>query len=372
MTVRDPYEVLGVTRDAGPDEIKSAFRKLARKYHPDVNPNNPEAEDKFKEIGEAYSILSDEQKRAQYDRFGTVEGGPSFGEDFFQGGLSDIFEAFFGGGGQHSARRRSAAIRGDDVQAVAAIDLVDVVTGKAVQVTYRRHKACDDCWGTGGEGGAKPEACQHCGGTGMMTQIRQTMLGQIRTSAPCSVCRGGGYVTKNPCRTCRGHGLVAAEETLEVDVPAGIEDGTTIQIRGAGSDGTNGGPTGDLYVSIRVRPDPRFERHCRELHMRQSVSFVQAALGDRLEIEGVDGKIELKIPAGTQPGEVIHLRGAGLPPLHGGSRGDLRVLITVEVPKKLTTEEAELLRKFAEARGERVPAAQDSGGFLDNLFKKLK
>lgn len=368
MSKRDPYEVLGVPHDASADEIKTAYRRLARKHHPDVNPNDPNAEEAFKEVGEAYSILSDPDKRANFDRFGTTDDVP---DNLFGGGFGDIFEMFFGGQGA-SSRQRRAGRDGDDVRADVEVTLQEVVTGVHKDVPVRRMSQCSACGGTGSEGGVAPETCSTCRGQGQVSQTRNTFIGTVRTSAPCPTCGGAGSTIKNPCSSCRGRGLVQETARISVAIPAGVESGATMHLPGQGSDGTGYGRPGDLYVVLTVKNDPRFERDGRNLVTRLSLTFAQAVLGDSVEVAGVDAAYDLDVPAGTQPGEILGIREAGLPPLHGGKRGDLLVVAAVTVPKKLSDGEADLLRQFAQMRGERIPQGPHGGGLLGGLFKKKK
>lgn len=372
--MRDPYEILGVTRSSSADEIKSAYRKLARQYHPDVNPNNPEAEEKFKEISVAYGILSDPEKKARYDQFGSADG--PMGGGGFQGdvgGFADLFDMFFGGmQGQQGGGRRPNGRDGDDLRADVTISLQEVIEGVSKTVTYRRSAKCGSCTGTGVEGGGQPETCPRCQGSGMVTAVRNTFIGQVRTSAPCNQCGGRGQVISNPCKTCHGNGLVPEERTTEIKVPAGVDDGLTIHYAGLGGDPLGAGQPGDLYVVVNVKPDKRFDRHGQDLVGRLELTFAQAALGDTVAVEGLDDEYEVDIPAGTQPGEVLTLKNAGLPPLHGGRRGDLHLQTSVVVPKKLNDAQIELLQQFAEVSGERIPNAKQEGGLLGGLFKKKK
>jgi molecular chaperone DnaJ len=371
MSIRDPYEVLGVSRSATADDIKSAYRKLARKYHPDVNPNDAEAEEKFKEIGQAYSVLSDAEKRARYDQFGTMDEVPN---DFFAGagagGFQDIFDMFFGGSPGGQTRRRSGR-DGQDVRADLQLTLKDVITGLETEVSVQRPVKCGECHGTGGEGGQAPTTCPTCQGQGAVFQTRNTFIGTMRTSTTCPTCNGEGSVVKEKCKACRGRGLVLQEQDVPVRVPAGVETGTTMHVPGKGGEGTGAGHNGDLYVVLHVEDDSRFERDGTNLHTALDLTFAQASLGDELEIEGVDSKYDLQIPAGTQPGTVIAIRGAGLPPLHGGRRGDILVEMNVHVPTGLSEGEAALIRDLAELRGERIPKGEP-GGILGGLFKKRK
>lgn len=368
---KDLYEILGVSRTATADEIKSAYRKLARQYHPDVNPNNPEAQEKFKEIASAYSVLSDTDKRANYDRYGTTEDMP---QDFYggaqSGNIGDIFDMFFGGmGGNARGGRRGRGIDGDDLEASISLSLEDVIKGREAEIKVRRMGVCGSCNGSGAEGDSKPETCVQCAGEGVVHRIANSFLGQVRTSVPCNRCGGRGQVISNPCKTCNGRRLAANQSTISVKIPPGVESGATMQLTGQGNDGLDGGRPGDVYVRIFVTQDPRFEREGQQLYTAAEVTFAQATLGDELIIEGVDQEHPLKLPAGTQPGELLTIRGAGLPPLHGGKRGDLHVQVRIHVPKKLNDAQRQALLDFAEASGQTVNRGGDGGG-LFGMFKK--
>lgn len=375
---KDLYEILGVARDASADEIKSAYRKLARQHHPDVNPNNPEAEEKFKEISGAYGILSDPEKKAQYDRFGTTEGNPN--DFFFQGGaggsggIGDIFEMFFGNMGQTQGGRgqRRNAWNGGDLESSIAIDLEDVLHGLSTEVKIRRNIACGDCSGTGSKGGAAAATCSVCNGEGSVWRVANTFLGSVRTSTPCGNCGGTGEVIQDPCPTCKGRKLIQENVTVPVQVPPGVESGTTIHMPGQGHEGIGGGRPGDLYVHLRVESDKRFEREGQHLYSAAEISFAQATLGDTIAIQGVDDQYDLEIPSGTQPGEMLSIRGVGLPPLHGGRRGDLFIQVRVKVPKRLSDSQRQAVVDLATAMDEPMPKGSDGGGLLGGLFKKKK
>lgn len=370
--MRDPYEVLGVARSAAPDEIKTAYRRLARRYHPDVNPGDHEAEEKFKEIGAAYSVLSDPDRRARFDQYGTLDDQPQ--DPFFNAGnmagFSDLFDMFFGGGGVGQARRRGFARDGEDIQASVSMSLKEVITGLQKEIEVGRMEECDACGGTGSEGGTPPETCPTCKGQGVTSQIRNTFIGQVRTSATCPTCHGAGAVVKNPCHKCKGRGVLPSEAKVMLNIPPGVESGQTMHVPGQGSDGVAGGRPGDLYVSIYVEDDSRFQRQGTTLFTNLELTFAQAALGDTVEIEGVDDAVTLEVNAGTQPGTRLVSRGAGLPPLHGGRRGDLVATATVKVPTKLSDAQTKLIREFAEVSGEKVPEGQK--GILGSLFGKKK
>jgi len=369
MPKRDPYEVLGVARGASAEDIKSAYRRLARRYHPDVNPNDPSAEDHFKEVGEAYSVLSDPQRRARFDQYGTTDETPN---DPFQGAgnISDLFEMFFGGNMGTQGRPRRGR-DGEDIRADVELTLKEVITGLQKEIQVTRMAECPSCHGTGAEGGAPPETCPTCRGQGMVGSVRNTFLGQVRTSSPCPTCGGSGVKIKNPCHECRGRMVIQETATVAINIPPGVESGATMQIPGQGSDGVGEGRQGDLYVVLTVKDDSRFERRGQTLVTQLEVSFAQAALGDHIRIEGVDETVDVHVAAGTQPGSHITARGMGLPPLHGGRRGDLVVQMQVKVPTKLNDAQTRLIRELAEVSGEPVPKGEDRG-LLGGLFGKKK
>jgi molecular chaperone DnaJ len=370
MPNKDPYEVLGVARSASSDEIKSAYRRLARRFHPDVNPNDPESEEKFKEVGEAYSILSDPERRQRFDQFGTTDDQPT--DPFFGGGgFNDLFEMFFGGAAQQTQRRRQGR-DGDDVRADIELTLQEVITGVVKEVSVERMAQCSNCNGLGTEGGKAPETCPSCHGNGVVTAVKNTFIGQIRTQTPCPTCQGQGTVIKDPCKVCRGIGLVRETSKVSINVPAGVESGATMHIPGQGSEGTGVGRSGDLYVVLHVAEDERFERRGQTVFTAVDLTFAQAALGDSIEIDGIDETLSIYIPAGTQPGTEISIRNAGLPPLHGGRRGEMIVGVNVKVPEKLTEQESKLIRELAELRGERMPKGAEKGGLLGGLFGRKK
>lgn len=369
MPVKDPYATLGVGKDASPDEVKSAFRKLARQYHPDVNPNNPEAEEKFKEIGEAYSILSDPDKRARFDQFGTVDEQGFGGGDFFQGGgFGDLFDMFFGGMGGGGGRSRGQD--GADINARVSLTMLDVLYGCNRELKLKRYLACSECKGSGAEAGHPPETCPICKGSGVVIQMHQTMLGQMRTQAPCNNCGGTGSRITHPCPTCHGRKVVATEETIKVEIPAGVETGQTLHLVGKGHAGIDGGRNGDLYVNILVEEDNRFVRDGLNLRMRVPITFAQAALGDQVTIPLIEGEHNLTIPAGTQPYDEIKLRGLGLPQVRGGRKGDLLVTIVVTVPTQLNGEQKEAISHLADLLKEEE--RHEQGGIFSGIFGKKK
>lgn len=364
---QDYYSILGVDRNAGPDEIKSAFRRLARKYHPDVNREDPEAEDKFKRLAEAYAVLSEDAKRREYDLYGTVSDIPSGMGDF--GGIGEIFEMFFGAG---AARRGGPrVVNGRDLQVEVTVTLREVVTGVTREVSFERLESCSECGGSGAKKGTSPINCPDCGGSGVVVQVTNTFMGQVRRSATCSRCGGEGQVVQEHCRKCKGQRLERTQAKLDVQVPPGVDTGTVLHVPGQGDDGINGGRPGDLYVGIRVQADPRFTRDRQGLITQVQVTYPQAALGASLHLEGVDGEFELRIPAGTQPGQEFRVRGQGVPQVGASERGDLRVRVNVEVPKQLTEYQKQLLESYQRSlNGEAQTAAEK--GFLGDFLKTVK
>ena len=355
---RDYYEVLGVARDAGETEIKKAFRKLARELHPDVNSHDPDAETKFKEAAEAYEVLSDAERRATYDRYGheglrTGGYAPNF-EGF--GSVADIFEAFFGGGGGGSGfgnifggGAAGGPAQGGDVSVGAEITLQQAASGAAVEVAYDAVARCEHCRGNGAEPGTPIETCPKCGGAGQLRVVSRTPFGQVVRAAACDQCGGDGRVAKNPCHECAGRGRKVQRVKVSVDVPAGIDDGQRIRITGRGHAGEHGGPSGDLYVQIRVREDPRFVRSQDDLVTVVDVAAPLAALGTTVQVPTIEGETELEIPAGIQPNETLTIRGQGMPALRGRRHGDLQVVVNVVVPRHLKREQRELLEQFSDS-----------------------
>lgn len=359
----DYYELLGVHRNATDAEIKRAYRRLAHEYHPDKNPGNKAAEEKFKEINQAYEVLSDAQKRAYYDQYGTVpgaQGGPGFGG--FGAGMGmgdifgDIFEEFFGGG-----RGRARATAGDDLRYNLRISFEDAAFGTTTKIRVPRWERCSDCEGSGAKPGTSPVTCTVCHGAG---QIR-TQQGFFSISRTCSRCGGEGKVITDPCPTCRGRKRVERERTLSVKIPAGVETGNTIRLTGEGELGSYGGPPGDLYVYLAVDEHPLFKREGQDIICDVPISFAQAALGDEIEVPTLTGSTKLKFPAGTQPGHVFRLRGKGFRHLRGSGSGDQLCRVVVEVPSKLTTRQKELLQEFESLSGD--TATPITKGFLDKV-----
>ncbi len=352
---RDPYEVLGVTRDADENAIKKAFRRQARELHPDVNSEDPEAEEKFKEAAEAYEILSDAERRATYDRYGHEglrSGGWSPTSDGF-GSLSDLFDAFFGGGtggGIFGGGGRSGPRQGGDVAVAVDIDLAQAAAGASLEVSYEAVDVCEHCRGNGAEPGTPIRTCERCGGQGMLQASSRTPFGQVVRHVACDVCNGEGKIPESPCGVCQGQGHAVAERRLTVEVPAGIADNQRIRLGGHGHAGDPGGAAGDLYVLVRVRPDERFMRDGDDLVTVLDVAAPLAALGVRLEVPTLGGPEQIEITAGTQPGEVITLRGHGMPVLRrAGRSGDLRVVVNVVIPRRLDKKQRELVQRLADS-----------------------
>lgn len=360
---RDYYEVLGVAKTASDDEIKKAYRKLAKQYHPDLNPGNAEAEAKFKEAGEAYSVLSDSEKRAKYDQFGHAAfdqtaggygGGEGFGFD-----MGDIFESFFGGafGGRSSSR--SSARRGADLRYTLDLTFEEAAFGVEKEINVTKNVSCDACEGTGSASKSTVK-CSACGGTGQVKSVQNTPLGQFMNTRTCSRCKGTGKTVSDPCPTCQGKGTVRKSLKIKVKIPAGIDNGQAVSMSGMGEPGTGGGPAGDLLVSVRVKNHPVLQREGFDVLLEKTISFSQAALGDTILIDTIDGKAELNIPEGTQNGAMFKMRGKGIQKLQQSSRGDQYVRITVSVPKKLTDRQKEALKSFDEAMGGTLEGAGKS------------
>lgn len=352
---RDYYEVLGVDRGAAAEDIKKSYRQLARKYHPDVNPGDAGAEERFKEVAEAYEVLSDASKRDAYDRFGHAAAGGSGPGDFGGfggGGFDDILNVFFGGSGGGS--RRAGPQRGEDLRYDLEVTLEEALSGGEKSVSLPRTENCETCGGNGAAPGTRPDTCVQCGGTGVTRQVQQTILGTMQTSVTCSRCSGRGQVVKSPCSTCSGRGKVRRTRDLKIPIPPGVDDGMQMPIRGEGEAGGLGGPPGDLYVFFRVREHERFERDGLDLYVSQPLTFVQAALGDTIIVTTLSGEsVSVTIPEGTQNGTRFKLRGHGMPNVRSRTqKGDLTVVIAVQIPTKLTEDERKTLRQFAELRGE--------------------
>jgi len=375
---RDYYEVLGVSKGASDDEIKKAYRLLAKKYHPDMNPGDKEAEAKFKEANEAYAVLSDSDKRAKYDQFGHAAFDPSMGGGSGFGGFGgfggadfdfgDIFSSFFGGGGS-SRSTRNMPVDGDDVMARITITFDEAVFGCKKEISFARVEGCPDCSATGAANGTKPETCSTCHGSGRVTVQQQTMLGYMQTQRACSACRGTGKIIKTPCKNCNGKGFIKVNKKLEVTIPAGIDNMQRIVLRGQGSAGRNGGVAGDLVIEVRVKEHNIFTRERNNVYCEIPISFSEAALGAEIDIPILGGKTEkYQIPEGTQTGSNFTLRGKGIPDINTKRKGDLVITVLVETPKNLTAEQKKLLTEFSKTLGESNTGKKDS--FFKKLFNK--
>lgn len=358
---RDYYEVLGISKGASEDEIKKAYKKMARKYHPDLNPDNKEAEEKFKEVNEAYEVLSDPNKKARYDQYGHAGVDPNFGAggagfdgNFDFGDLGDIFGSFFGGGFGGGGRRTNpnAPQRGESIRLSLTISFEEAAFGCEKEVTVERMEQCGTCGGSGCAAGTTPEVCPDCHGTGQVQVRRQTPMGVFATSSPCGRCGGKGKIIHQPCPDCRGTGAVRKRKTIKASVPAGIDNGQTISIRGQGHAGKNGGPAGDLLITITVRPHELFRREGTSVLCEAPITFAQAVLGAELEIPTIDGKVKYDLPEGTQSGTTFRLKGKGIPSINGRGRGDQYVTVYIETPRNLNKEQKEALKKFAETMGD--------------------
>lgn len=379
---RDYYEVLGVDKGADAQSLKKAYRKLAMKYHPDRNPGDSEAEEKFKEINEAYEVLSDDTKRANYDQFGHEGvngqggfGGQGFGGQGF-GGFEDIFgdifgDMFGGGGGFGGRPRRRGPERGADIRQDVTITFEEAAFGKKASIKLNRSEECDECHGSGSKPGTSKKTCPTCNGAGEVRTVQRTPFGNIASSRPCSACNGEGEVVESPCAKCHGKGSTRKVKTIDVDIPAGIDDGQMIKLSGQGELGSKGGPRGDLYIVINVKAHTLFTREGNDIHFEMPITFIQAALGDEIEVPTLDGKVKYTIPEGTQTGTVFRLREKGIPRLRGNSRGDQYVKVVVDVPRKLNEKQKDILRDFAKECGEEVHEKKRSfGEKIENLFKK--
>ncbi|WP_158735052.1 molecular chaperone DnaJ [Alteribacillus sp. YIM 98480] len=365
MSKRDYYEVLGLDENASVDEIKKAYRKLARKYHPDVN-KEENAEEKFKEVKEAYDTLSDPQKKANYDRFGHADPNQGFGGaggagDF--GGFGDIFDMFFGGG----RRDPNAPRQGSDLQYTMTLTFKEAAFGKDTEIEIPREETCSTCSGSGAKPGTQPETCTKCGGAGQLNIEQNTPFGRVVNRRVCDRCQGTGKMIKEKCTTCGGNGKIRKNKKISIKVPAGVDHGQQIRVAGQGEPGANGGPQGDLYVVFNVQPHEFFERDGDDVYCEMPLTFAQAALGDEIEVPTLRSKVKLKIPAGTQTGTSFRLRGKGIPNVHGRGQGDQHVKVRVITPKKLNEKQKELIREFSEQSGDEQVDEQSH-----NFFEKVK
>lgn len=369
MSNRDYYEILGVPRNASPEEIKASFRRLARQYHPDVNKEEG-AEEKFKEINEAYGVLSDAEKRARYDRYGKEGLGNMGGFRDYTVDFNDIFEEIFGGFGFSTGRRsRNAPRRGRDLQMAVTLTFEEAVFGVEKEIEFQREETCSRCAGSGAEPGTTPTRCSTCGGQGEVRQVRQTFLGQMVQTSTCPTCNGRGEIVSTPCKTCRASGLERRTVRKKVQIPAGVDSGTQIRLAGEGGPGVNGGPNGSMFLVLDVQPHQFFKRRENDILLNLDINVAQATLGAEVEVPTLEGVEKLKIPAGTQPGKIFHLRNKGVPYLRRSGRGDQLVIVNVAVPTKLTREQRELFQKLAESLGTTVQPREK--GFLDWLNEAL-
>jgi len=377
MAKRDYYEILGVDRNATKEEIKKAYRRLSKKYHPDLNKEEGAAE-KFKEITEAYEVLSDDEKRRRYDQYGHADpsqgqGFAGFGDEVFGGfggfgGFEDIFDAFFGGSTRRSGR--NAPRKGADLQYTMTITFEEAVFGKETDIEIPREEDCLHCHGTGAKPGTRPDTCPYCHGTGQITSEQATPFGRIVNRRVCYHCNGTGQIIREKCATCHGTGRVKRRKKIHVKIPAGIDDGQQLRVAGQGERGVNGGPPGDLYIVFHVEPHEFFERRGNDIYCEMPITFVQAALGDEIEVPTLYGKVKIKIPPGTQSHTKFRLRGKGVPNVRGGGVGDQHVIVKIITPKKLTEKQKQLLREFAEISGETID--EQTKSFFDKVKKAFK
>lgn len=373
MSKKDYYEILGVPKTASEDEIKKAFRKLARKYHPDVNRDDPKAEEKFKEVNEAYEVLSDSQRRAQYDQFGHAafegaQGGAGGFGGFGEGGINDIFDMFFGGGhsGFGFGARQPGPEKGTDLRYDLTITFEQAAFGFETEIELPRTEQCPVCHGSGAAPGTHPETCPDCHGTGQVQYTQNTPFGRMMNVRTCDRCKGEGKIVHTPCKECSGRGKVRNRRKIKVKIPAGVDNGSRLRVAREGEAGMRGGPQGDLYVYIFVKPHKLFTRSGNDVICEVPISIVQATIGDEIEVPTLEGKVKLRIPEGTQPGTIFRLRDKGIPSIRGTSRGDQHVKIKVVIPKKLTEKQKELLIAFAQTGGENINPEEKS------FFKKVK
>ncbi len=376
MAKKDYYELLGLQKGASDDDIKKAFRKLAIKYHPDKNQGDKEAEEKFKEINEAYQILSDPEKKANYDQYGTADfNGGGFGGGGFDfndmGGFGDIFESFFGGGFS-SGRRKNGPERGADIEFNLNLSFEEAVFGVEKEISVNRHERCETCSGSGAKPGTSPKTCDKCGGSGQVRVQRNTPLGSFVSVNTCDKCGGKGKLVSDPCPTCKGTGKERKHRKIKINVPAGVDTGNVIPLRGHGEHGANGGPPGDLYVNIRVAAHPQFKRKGFDIYIDRHISFAKATLGCELKVPTVDGEVKYDVPAGTQPGTVFRLKSKGVPRVNSSGRGDQYVNIIVDIPKNLNDKQKEALKMFMEASGESHNGEDSKKSFMNKIKDTFK
>lgn len=370
---RDYYEVMGVPKNATDDEIKKAYRKLAKKYHPDLNPGDKAAEAKFKEVNEAYEVLSDKDKKARYDQFGHAGVDPNFGGGAAGGSpftgdidLGDIFNSFFGGFGGARSVNPNAPRRGSDTESVVNISFEEAAKGCSKTISYDKIESCSDCGGSGAEKGTSAKTCPNCSGTGQVRINQRTPFGVVQTSRSCDRCGGSGKVIDSPCKSCGGSGRVRKQKTIEINIPAGIDNEQVLNVSGQGNSGSNGGPSGDLHVFVNVRPHPIFERRGNDIWCEMPITFTQATLGAEVVVPTIDGRVSYQVHEGTQPGDVFKLKGKGIPNLGGRGRGDQFVRITIEVPKNLSAKQKEILQEFDSVADEKNYQKRK------NFFDKIK
>lgn len=376
MAKKDYYEILGLQKGANDDEIKKAFRKLALQYHPDRNAGDKEAEEKFKEINEAYQVLSDPQKRSQYDQFGTAdfngggfEGGGFDFSDF--GGFGDIFDSFFGGGFSGSSRkRRNGPERGADIEYTVSLTFNEAVFGVEKEININRSEKCEHCEGTGAKPGSHPKTCDKCGGTGQIKIQRNTPLGNFVSMSTCDKCGGKGTIISDPCSFCGGSGRTRKQRKIKVNIPAGVDTGNVLPLRGQGEHGINGGPSGDLYINIKVAPHSVFKRKDFDIYMDTHISFAKAAIGTEIKVPTIDGDVKYEIPAGTQPGTVFRLKGKGVPRVNSYGRGDQYVNVVVDIPKSINQKQREALMAYMAASGDTEETTKKS--FKDKIKDSFK
>ena len=380
MAKKDFYEVLGLQKGASDEEIKRAFRKLAIKYHPDKNQGDSEAEEKFKEINEAYQVLSDPQKKAQYDQFGHTDfgaGGAGAGFDGFNGGfdMGDIFENIFGGGfgfsGGGASQRRNGPQRGADIEYTINLTFEEAVFGIEKEISITRSEACETCHGTGAKPGTSAKTCTKCGGAGQIRVQKQTPFGAFISTTTCDKCAGKGTVIEDPCSTCKGKGSIRKNRKISIQIPAGVDTGNVMPLRGQGEHGANGGPQGDLYIRINVAPSRTFKRNGTDIFIETHVNMAAAALGVEIEVPTVDGDVKIKVPAGTQSGTKLRLKSKGVPRVNSTGRGDQYVTVTVDIPKSLNREQEAALKMFLKASGESINE-EEKNGLLESLEKFFK
>lgn len=369
----DYYELLGVARDASAEEIKRAYRRKAREYHPDANPDDTEAEHKFKEVARAYETLSNDAKRAHYDRFGETGGGAAGSDPFgFGGGVGDIFDAFFGGSSPFGggARRSSGPPRGPDLEVQTELTFTEAVFGTQHKVEVRTAESCDTCEATGAAAGSSPTTCGQCGGVGQVRQVRQSLLGQMVSTGVCPVCNGAGETISDPCPDCEGEGRRVVDKTYTVDIPPGVDVNSSLRLQGRGAVGPRGGPAGDLYVQFRIEPHDTFRREGVDLHADLHLAVTQAMLGAHVDFETLDGMEQITVSPATSHGHTFRFRHKGVPVVNRGGRGDLYVHVVIDLPTDLDEEQEMLVRQLAELRGE--PVSDEARGFFSKLRTAFK